>query len=115
MHTESLTGAAGDLWDVASTVSGVRDDFDGATSGVSGACGEGEAGPAFASLVSAWSIAFGGLSDALDSFERNTETAAVIYEHADRSVMPSTPPPPPPPKHHDAPFDPFGQHPPVVA
>ncbi len=116
VETTSLTDAARTLWSVAGVATSVRGGFDAATHGVGAACGDGEPGGAFDGLVSSWSVALAGLSDALTSFERNTETAAILYQHADRSAMPSTPPPPPPaPTHQDSPLDPFLAHPPVQA
>lgn len=100
---ESLTSAARDLWGVAGQIHHIRDGWGGPTGGVSGACGDPAAGGAFEQLSSSWSIALAGLSDALDGYERNTETAAVVYQQADRASMPSTPPPPPPPPKQEAP------------
>lgn len=97
VNPHALIDAAYDLWDVARAVSGVSDDFRDSTQDVSGACGNDDAGAAFASLRSSWSSALNGLTDALSSYERNTETAAILYEQVDRSVVPSTPPPPPDP------------------
>lgn len=109
VRTETLLDAAGELWSVASTTRGVSDDFNTVTGGVPDACGNAEAADAFASLRSSWSAALSGLTDALTAYERNTETAAVLYEEVDRSVLPSTPPPEPPPT------DLFGDPEPVLS
>ena len=108
VNPDALIDAADDLWSVASAARGVNDDFRDATQDLGAACGNDDAGAAFALLRSSWSTALNGLADALRSYERNTETAAILYEQVDRSVLPSTPPPPPPPP------DPLGQ-PPVLA
>jgi uncharacterized protein YukE len=102
---ESLTDAARMLWSVAGTVTHAAGQLRAAGSGVEGAAGSPDADAAFAGLVSAWTGALRRLGESLTGFERNTEVAAELYQHADATAMPSAPPPPPPSKNQP-PVDP---------
>jgi uncharacterized protein YukE len=103
---ESLTDAARMLWSVAGTVTHAAGHVRSAGAGVQGAAGSADADAAFAGLVSAWSGALGRMGESLTGFERNTEVAAELYQHADATAMPSAPPPPPPPAKNQQPVDP---------
>lgn len=96
VNTESLSETAKVLLNVANGVSGVRDASGPATQGVGNACGDAEAGAAFDDFARAWSAVLAGLTTMLFSYEQDTESAAILYERAERSAMPSTPPPMPP-------------------
>lgn len=98
VQTESLTQAARDLWNVAAAVARVRDGIQGAGNGVAAGAGSADAGAAFEDMLRAWKGSLASMAGDLTQYERNTETAAVVYQQADRSAMPSTPPPPPKPK-----------------
>jgi hypothetical protein len=93
VHTGSLSNAAKALWKVAGGVSDVRDAFGPATHGVGAVCGDAETGAAFDVLGRRWSAVLVGLTTTLENYEHDTETAAMLYERAERAAMPSTPPP----------------------
>jgi uncharacterized protein YukE len=103
---ESLSDAARALWSVAGTVTHAAGHLRSAGSGVEGAAGSADADAAFAGLVSAWTGALSRMGESLTGFERNTEVAAELYQHADATAMPSAPPPPPPPSKDQPPVDP---------
>jgi hypothetical protein len=103
---ESLTDAARMLWSVAGTATHAAGHLRAAGAGVDGAAGSPDADAAFAGMVSAWSGALSRMGDSLSGFERNTEVAAELYQHADATAMPSAPPPPRPPSKNQPPIDP---------
>jgi hypothetical protein len=96
VDTVSLTDAAPSIRGVGSSVGDVRGNLGSARAGSSGA-GSPAAGAALEAVVQAWQNCLGDLAENLQGFARNTEAAAVLYEHADQISVPQPKPPPPAP------------------
>lgn len=95
VDTVSLTDAAPSIRHVGSAVSDVRGSL-GAARGAASGAGSPAAGAAIEAVVKAWQNCLGDLAENLQGFARNTEAAAVLYEHADQISVPAPKPAPQP-------------------
>jgi hypothetical protein len=85
---DTLTGASDRLFELATAVAEIRDDFANAGGAAEESLAAVSAGGGWASFRSAWAAAVGRLSHSIETFALNTEAAAVRYEEADRQAMP---------------------------
>jgi hypothetical protein len=91
VQTLSLTEASRRLNAVAREVDSLSASFVGRTSGALGAAGSADVDAALSELRAAWGRALGQLAQSMNGFGRNTATAAVVYEAADRLPAPTPP------------------------
>lgn len=97
-----LYSAAQYLNDQAQSLASVRNSFNDACYAASRAFGSGPAASAFNDFFTAWFSALDGQAETMGSVADATEQCAVVYDHAERTVlgdiaaMPTAPPQPPP-------------------
>jgi hypothetical protein len=115
-----LYSAAQFLNDQAQSLAGVRDSFNDACYSAEGAFGAGPAASAFGEFFTAWFSALDGQAETMGSVADATEQCAVIYDHAERTVlgvipaMPTAPPPTPAPPPSGGIFGILNPPPPVA-
>jgi hypothetical protein len=96
-----LNSAAQYLNDQAASLASVRNAFNDACYAADKAFGSSAAAATFEEFFSAWFAALDGQAETLGSVADATQQCAVVYDHAERSVlgdiaaMPTAPPPQP--------------------
>jgi uncharacterized protein YukE len=82
-----LNTAAAYLNDQAQALASVRDSFNDACYSAGKAFGSGAAASAFNDFFEAWFSGLDGQADTMGSVADATQQCAVIYDHAERSVL----------------------------
>ena len=109
-----LSSAATTLDGHATALASLRDSFDSSCNGAKKAFGSGAASRSFTDFFEAWFSAFDAQAETMGSVADATQQCAVIYDHAERTVLGYIPamPTAPPPKQKP---DPFGVRRPPMA
>jgi hypothetical protein len=89
-----LYSASQYLNDQAQSLAQVRNSFNDACYSADKAFGSSPAAAAFNEFFTAWFAAFDGQAETMGSVADATEQCAVIYDHAERTVLGSIPPMP---------------------
>jgi hypothetical protein len=102
---DTLTGASDRLFELATEVTEIRDDFAHSGDAAQESLAAVSAGGGWSTFRSSWAAAVGRLSHSLETFAFNTEAAAVRYEEADQRAMPPAGPVIPSPEDLDEAWD----------
>jgi uncharacterized protein YukE len=99
VSTQMLNSTAGFLNDQATGLASLRDGFNSSCDTAKNAFGSGSASQSFNEFFQAWFSAFDAQAETMGSVADATQQCAVLYDHAERTVlgyvpaMPTAPPP----------------------